>query len=463
MIIKTNSSSGGVNLDIMLLGESLINSFIRVIYPEGATCSCSNGTTTVVAPNTCGAIAFAIPTAGDWTITITQTGYITQSKTQTVVADTIYDIKLIFDLVLYDTGDENIPVTGGWVAGGQTWYGHVTSTNPTVDKESSYMHIYGNPNGNVTTTNYIDLTDYDYITIDYEMIKANDNQSYNTICIFSETDGFYRSQNNAAIVTREVHQDLTLGRHTTKINVSQLVGGYRISYFLYSGNTDFRVYSIIASQNREQITIGTGYQRIEYITSATKTVIDTGVYMQADMSVIANIMMGRSGSSVDYDFHVLGRYNDDKYSYFAGIYRDRYTYSGLNGGGYSPSMSGTKGPRQITLNKKYEFTCVLKDGIYKSYIDGDLHQYRTGPVTIASGTNSLLIFAYGYNASTDQVWANSSQNRIYSMKVYYRDNLIRNFVPCYRISDSKIGLWDMVSQQFFSNPLSGTFIGGPNV
>ena len=41
---------------------------IAVTYPSGSTCTCSNGTTTLTAPNTTGSYTFTVPSAGTWTV-----------------------------------------------------------------------------------------------------------------------------------------------------------------------------------------------------------------------------------------------------------------------------------------------------------------------------------------------------------------------------------------------------------
>lgn len=41
---------------------------IAVTYPSGSTCTCSNGTTTLTAPNTTGSYTFTVPSASTWTV-----------------------------------------------------------------------------------------------------------------------------------------------------------------------------------------------------------------------------------------------------------------------------------------------------------------------------------------------------------------------------------------------------------
>ena len=62
MVGKTNAC-GGSSADIF--------AFIRGTYPEGSTCTCSNGSVTLTAADTSGTAVFKVPTYGTWTITST--------------------------------------------------------------------------------------------------------------------------------------------------------------------------------------------------------------------------------------------------------------------------------------------------------------------------------------------------------------------------------------------------------
>ena len=53
--------------------------------------------------------------------------------------------------------------------------------------------------------------------------------------------------------------------------------------------------------------------------------------------------------------------------------------------------------------------------------------------------------------------------KIYSLKVWDNDTLIRNFIPVYRKIDSVIGLYDTIEGKFYTNAGTGTFLKGGNV
>ena len=49
--------------------------------------------------------------------------------------------------------------------------------------------------------------------------------------------------------------------------------------------------------------------------------------------------------------------------------------------------------------------------------------------------------------------------KLYNFKIYFDDLLVRNFIPAKRKSDNEIGLYDLISRQFFTNQGTGSFSG----
>lgn len=55
---------------------------------------------------------------------------------------------------------------------------------------------------------------------------------------------------------------------------------------------------------------------------------------------------------------------------------------------------------------------------------------------------------------------NSSYIRVYSFKIITESGLARDFIPCYRISDNEVGLYDLVNDVFYINKGTGNFVQG---
>ena len=75
-------------------------------------------------------------------------------------------------------------------------------------------------------------------------------------------------------------------------------------------------------------------------------------------------------------------------------------------------------------------------------------------------TKHPYVFMYNGGSASSYIKA-----KLYAMEIYDVDNttLLREFVPCYRKSDSVAGLYDLVNDVFYTNSGSGTFVVGGDV
>lgn len=138
------------------LTVKFFSAYINVTYPAGSTCTCSDGNTSLVAPDTTGKCTFVVPNAGTWTVSCT-TGTDTASQNVSITAEEQSEIvNLEYKLFLYRAGDTCDIVTGGWgkhLAGGLS----VTfnSTDLKMTPTSEYQaHGAASTNKAITTTGY---------------------------------------------------------------------------------------------------------------------------------------------------------------------------------------------------------------------------------------------------------------------------------------------------------------------
>ena len=74
--------------------------------------------------------------------------------------------------------------------------------------------------------------------------------------------------------------------------------------------------------------------------------------------------------------------------------------------------------------------------------------------TYTAGTidpNTIYLFKVAYNSN---YWATG---RVYSLKIWDGQTLVRDMVPCYRKTDRELGMYDFVSATFFRNAGMGSF------
>lgn len=87
---------------------------INITYPAGSTCTCTDGTTTLTAPDTSGTWACIVPNAGTWTVSSTDGD---KSKSADVVIITngqTESVTLLYITYLFKDGETYDSLTGGW-------------------------------------------------------------------------------------------------------------------------------------------------------------------------------------------------------------------------------------------------------------------------------------------------------------------------------------------------------------
>ena len=128
---------------------------INITYPAGSTCTCSDGTTTLSAPDTSGTWACIVPNAGTWTVTSTS-GTETDSKSVTITTDgQSISVELSYALFLFKPNAPSDIIAGEWEM----------PANSTVTAEAelavnSVNNYHGDRAISVRTKGKIDLTEY---------------------------------------------------------------------------------------------------------------------------------------------------------------------------------------------------------------------------------------------------------------------------------------------------------------
>lgn len=135
---------------------------IDITYPAGSTCTCSDGTTTLSAPDTSGTWACIVPNAGTWTAAATD-GVENTSESVSITTDgQIVAIELSYLLWLYKSGNTYNAVTGGWSVSKHPSTGGSFDGVLTLNADSMLLstEVWGGSVGyaNAFTNNSIDLT-----------------------------------------------------------------------------------------------------------------------------------------------------------------------------------------------------------------------------------------------------------------------------------------------------------------
>ena len=182
------------------------------------------------------------------------------------------------------------------------------------------------------------------------------------------------------------------------------------------------------------MSLPSGYTRLEYIQSSGTQYIDTKVKPTVNTKFSFGVyMLEQTGDCIIGNF--LHDYNDYRiFNYSGSIYWD-----------FKDSrIIGTAG--SFPKNTYCEFECG------NNYVKKNGQQVLTGQ-NISAFTADANIFAFSNGVSA------RCSGRLYFLEIFDGESLIRDFVPCINGS-GEVGLYDLVSKQFFGNAGTGTFIGG---
>ena len=249
----------------------------------------------------------------------------------------------------------------------------------------------------------------------------------------------------------------------------QLAGLYDIVNHKFYTNDGTGEFIIGSYAGDKESAIPSAYQAVEYILSSGTQYINTNYYWQsettkieADFEIISNSNTQSLWGNEEY-YDGSSRYfsgiphlgNNGLYGYFLGI--AKVTEISI------PIGLRTKIVTSTTNNKKYT---IEKDGetiVNNASYEGTCQTHAVPNETTNIG--KIYIFA-NHNSGSDGQKANATQiidsMKLYRFKMYDNDIIVRDFIPCYRISDNVAGLYDKVNDAFYPNDGSGKFnVGDP--
>ncbi len=179
------------------------------------------------------------------------------------------------------------------------------------------------------------------------------------------------------------------------------------------------------------------YQEVEYIQSNGSQYINTGVNPKIKPRVVMKMAMINPRDS------------------------DYFGNSAINGSAFFGDFSAYS-----LMYYRYGSTSALNTGIsvkqdqwhewdisQSVYLDGDLRYTTTNTYTYNSNQIDICIFKC----------RNYATYQLAYFILYDGEEKVREFYPCYRKSDSVIGLYDKITNKFYPNNGNGVFIKGADV
>lgn len=196
---------------------------INITYPAGSACTCSDGTTTLSAPDTSGTWACIVPNTGTWTASCTN-GEDSTSKAVAITADGQTEIVVLsYTLVLYEKNGETVD----WSYKAYDY--SVPSVNMTLDTLKSQ---YGEANARrptLYTTAKHDISSYDTLFGSFDM--QGSGGIYLGILSSPPTNG--SKVDNVGFVSRA--EGNGAGNVNLTLDISSFTGEYYIAVYVTAG------------------------------------------------------------------------------------------------------------------------------------------------------------------------------------------------------------------------------------
>lgn len=186
------------------------------------------------------------------------------------------------------------------------------------------------------------------------------------------------------------------------------------------------------------------YQPVEYLESDGQSYIDTELIAHSNMSAEFDIMF----NELPNNGCVIGVNNNNNRLYFLHYYQ-KPLIGYFNYAGEGVIESGVK----------YNIKSELYKGTQKLLIDDEI-VYEANNNDYLNTHKSYYIFNMN-NTNTNKTYC--TKCKLYYCKIWKDKNLVRYFIPVYKVDDYTPGLYDLITNKFFVNIGNGIFNIGNNI
>lgn len=190
-----------------------------------------------------------------------------------------------------------------------------------------------------------------------------------------------------------------------------------------------------------------GYKALEYIEGTGTQYIDTGLSMPYGFRAVFDVMITQSKNSLQF---LIGSHEQNA-PYYRNYFAVNENAASWNLGCYDYYHFGTLG-----VNTRYQIDVCNVYQKLSCIINGQNYPINQSVSTNAArSSRSLYMLAINYEDGLFQACA-----RLYSCQLYDNETLVRDFTPC-KNSTGEVGLYDSVTETFYGNNGTGSFIAGP--
>ena len=187
------------------------------------------------------------------------------------------------------------------------------------------------------------------------------------------------------------------------------------------------------------------YQAVEYLESTGTQSINLGVYANQDSVMISDVLFVKSNQSFYYGGGTAyGSKTFECYFWNPNLQ--------FNEWGSTIYLSGSDVPNNIRATIYHSLNRYAL-----TYAGGDVSREETFTSTFQT---EYPVHLFALNRQSGVAYGKA---RIYGAEFYQGQTIVRKCIPCYRKSDDKPGMYDLVSETFLTNAGTGEFLVGPDV
>ena len=191
------------------------------------------------------------------------------------------------------------------------------------------------------------------------------------------------------------------------------------------------------------------YQRVNYIESDGTQYINTGVKPTSSTKLSITFSYESAGQTAWIPLY--GTRGSSSSTYFALFINATSLKVSPNYAGFDP---GNNSQVVLTAHQKYN---IWADG-GQFYLDGSLESSCSTTNTLTTPNTNIYLFAIS-TVTSSGLDSRQLHAKLYGCRLYEGNTLLRDFIPCYRKSDSVYGLYDLVNNQFYTSATEYGFTG----
>lgn len=192
------------------------------------------------------------------------------------------------------------------------------------------------------------------------------------------------------------------------------------------------------------------YEQVEYIANPSTAYIDTGFKPNQNTKIKTQFSVNTFDAT--YGQFLFGARSSTTTNKFYCIIPNNTQYMQWHFNTANASNTSIK----FSLNEKWT---ISNDKNVLTYTNG-INTYTLTPTNSNfSCPHNIFIFALNNNG-TAAGGVNCFKGKYYYFKIYDNLELVRDFIPVKRVSDSKYGLFDCINKQFYTSQTDVDFTGG---